>query len=319
MKGKSWILIVAAISLSVVAALGWWSYDQASQSTSAGVIVASGRLEGTRVRISAQASGRITRLAVREGDRVEPGQLIAELDARDERSAAEGARATVAAADARVDEARRQVAALESQARFAATEAARYRRLFEADAVPRQAAERAETEAESLADQLQAARAAQQLALRQVDLARAQLDAAEVNLEETTVIAPVAGSVSAELARVGEMVVPGVPIVELLRADDMKLRVYLPLADANRVSPGGEARVYVESGSAGPYPGTVEHIAGEAEFTPKDVHMPDERATLVFAVVIRLPNADPGLKDGFPADAYIRWDSAASWPERPPW
>lgn len=319
MKGKSWILLVAATLVSLVAAIGWWSYDRKSQAVPAGVIVASGRLEGARVRVSAQASGRITRVAVREGDVLEAGQLIAELDARDERSTAEGARATVAAAEARVEEARRQVAALESQARFAATEAARYRRLFEVDAVARQAAERAETEAESLADQLQAARAAHQLALRQVDLARAQLASAEIYLDETTVSAPVAGRITAELARVGETVAPGVPIVELLRAENMKLRVYLPLAEANRVSPGDEARVYVEAGSAGPYVGTVEHVAAEAEFTPKDVHMPDERATLVFGVVIRIPEPDPALKDGFPADAYIRWDPAAGWPERPPW
>ncbi len=258
-------------------------------------------------------------MAVREGDRVEAGQLIAELDARDERSAAEGARAAVAAAEARVEEARRRVAALQTQAQFAADEAARYRRLLEGDAVARQAAERAETEAQSLADQLRAARAAHQLTVKQVDHARAQLASAQIHLDETTVTAPVDGRITAELARLGETVAPGVPIVELLRADDMRLRVYLPLAEANRVSPGDEARVYVEAGSAGPYAGVVEHVAAEAEFTPKDVHMPDERTTLVFAVVIRIPNPDAGLKDGFPADAYIRADPAAPWPESPPW
>lgn len=319
MKGKSWILLVAATLVSLVTAVGWWSYDRSFGATPAGMVVASGRLEGERVRVSAQASGRVIRLAVREGDRVEAGQLIAELDSRDERSAADAARAAVAASEARVEEARRRVAALEAQARFAADEAARYRRLLEGDAVARQVAERAETEAESLADQLKAARAAHQLAVKQVDHAKAQLASAELYVDETTVTAPVAGRITAELARVGESAAPGVPIVELLRADDMKLRVYLPLADASRVSPGDEAQVYVEAGAAGPYPGVVEHVAPEAEFTPKDVHMPDERATLVFAVVIRIPNPDAGLKNGFPADAYIRSDPATTWPEGPPW
>ena len=42
-------------------------------------------------------------------------------------------------------------------------------------------------------------------------------------------------------------------------------------------------------------------------------------ATLVFAVDIRIENNEGGLKNGFPADVYIRWDSSAPWPARPPW
>ncbi len=313
-------MLVALILGSVAVAVGWWLYDTyAREAVPPGVLVASGRLEGRRVRVSAGAAGRITQLAVREGDRVELGQLIAELDRRDEVAAVAAARAGVAAAQAAALEAERQVAALEAQVELARTEAGRYRRLFERDAAPRQVAERAEAELKSLEDRLLAAEAGHVLAKRQVDRAAAQLDAAETQLEETTLRSPVAGTVTAELARAGEMVGPGVPVLEIMRAEDIKLRVYLPLQEAGRVRPGAEARVYVDAYPDRLFAGTVDWVASEAEFTPRDVHMPDERATLVFAVDVRIPNSEGELKDGFPADAYIRWDPDSPWPDRRPW
>jgi HlyD family secretion protein len=320
MRGRSWIVLVALTLAAVVLAVGWLFYDTwARESVPDGIVVASGRLEGRKVRVSAEAAGRITKLAVEEGDRVEVGQLIAELDRRDEEAAMNGARAALAAAEAGALATRRQIAALEARVELARKEAARYRRLFERDAAPRQAAEQAEAALKSIESELRAARASYALAQRQAEVARARLEAVDVRLTETTVRSPVAGVVTAELARAGETVGPGMPLVEIMVAEDIKLRVYLPLAEATQVRFGSAARVYLDAYPQRFFTGTVERIANEAEFTPKDIHMPDERATLVMAVDIRIPNGDGALKDGFPADAYIRWNPEAPWPERRPW
>jgi HlyD family secretion protein len=132
------------------------------------------------------------------------------------------------------------------------------------------------------------------------------------------VYAPAAAIVEDELVRVGEMVAVGTPIVRLRRRDDVTLKVYLPIADAQQVRPGMEAQAYLE-GLANRVTGSVARVASEAEFTPKDIHVPEDRATLVFAVELRFPNPDGILKDGFPADAYIRWDPAVPWPAERPW
>lgn len=319
MKGRSLTIVAAAVGLAATAA-AWRLYDNyTGDGIPQGILVANGRLEGRLIRVSAGAAGRITHLAVREGDRVAPGQLIADLDRRDEEATVARARAAVSAAEAGAIAAERRVAALEARVELARLEAARYRRLFERDAAPRQAADRAEAELKSLQNELRAARAAHVLAKQQLKLSQADLRMAEIQLDETTVRAPVAGTITAELARAGEMVAPGRPVVELMGADDIRLRVFLPLEETGRVRPGVEARVYVDGHPDRFFLGTVERIASEAEFTPKDIHMPDERTTLVFAVDIRIPNPDDDLKDGFPADAYLRVNPEASWPQRPPW
>ena len=319
MRAKTWI-VLTTIGAVAVGAVGWWLYDvYGGKAVPTGMLVASGRLEGRPVRVSAGAAGRILRLAVHEGDRVVKGQLIAELDRRNEEAAVAGARAAVAAAEAGVLAAERRVAAIEARVELAQTEEARYLRLFERDAAPRQAVDRAQAGLKSLQNELRAAAASRLLATRQLELTRAQLQASEIQLDETEVTAPVAGIVSAELARAGETVAPGQPLVELMRADTIKLRVYLPLDEAERVRPGMEARVYVNAYPDRVFAGAVERIASQAEFTPKDIHMPDERTTLVFAVDIRIANPDGVLKDGFPADAFLRWNPEAPWSKRRPW
>jgi HlyD family secretion protein len=52
-------------------------------------------------------------------------------------------------------------------------------------------------------------------------------------------------------------------------------------------------------------PGTVSWVASVAEFTPTPVQTRDERAALVYAVKIRVPNPDGALKIGMPADVTL--------------
>lgn len=320
MRRKSWLLIVALVLVAGFAAGSLWLRDRASASDlDPGILAASGRIEAEELRIGATTGGRVLRLGVEEGDSVHVGHVLARLDTRTLEAAAAGARAAVDGAVANAEAAERHVAALESQVALARTEAARYRRLYERDAAPRQAAEQAEAALVRLENEARAAAATRALAARQVEVARTQLQAAELQVEESTIVAPVPGQVEAVLVRAGEIVAPDMPLVVLREAEDARLVLYLPLLEGERVRPGTEARVHVEAFPDRAFEGRVARVASEAEFTPKDVHMPDERATLVFAVELRVPNPEGLLKDGFPADAYLRVDPRSPWPERRPW
>lgn len=320
MKDRIWMVLVVLVLASGAAAIGWWAYDRRrGDALPPGIIAASGRVEARDVRVAAATGGRVLRLAVAAGDRVRAGQLIAELDRRAPAALASGARMSAAAAEENVTATGRRIAALQSQRDLARVEAERARRLYAGDAAPRQAVERAEAALAQLESELRAARAGETVTAHQAHAARAQERAVSVQLDETTVTAPADGVVSEELARAGELVPAGGPIVLLRRTDTVTVTVYLPIAQAQAVRPGMEARAYVEGLGDRVVPGTVERVASEAEFTPKDVHMPDDRATLVFAVALRFPNSGGTLKDGFPADVYVRTRPTAPWPGRRPW
>ena len=91
------------------------------------------------------------------------------------------------------------------------------------------------------------------------------------------------------------------------------LRVYIPERDIGKVKLGDPARVYVDSFPNRPFEAVVTEVAKKAEFTPKDVHMPDERVTLVYSVKLEIRNPQGVLKPGMPADALIRWKPEAPW------
>lgn len=320
MKSKLWIVLIALVVLSGAAAFGLWVYDRIrGDGVPRGFVMANGRLEAEDVRISAGTGGRLLQLAVREGDSVTAGQLVATIDRRAPEALTSSAHATAAGAEDAVEAADRRIAALESQLKLARLDAERYRRLASTQAVSRQVADRAEAALGQLENEVRGARAARSLAVRQAEAARSQATAAHVGLDETRVVAPVTGTVEDEIARSGEMVAAGAPIVRVRRTDEIKLKVYLPITDAGRVKAGTAARAYLDAYPGRPFAGTVERVANEAEFTPKDVHMPDDRTTLVYAVDIRFANPDGELKDGFPADAWIRTDPGAPWPAKRPW
>ncbi len=78
----------------------------------------------------------------------------------------------------------------------------------------------------------------------------------------------------------------------------------MPESELGKVSLGQLVEVNVDAYD-GLFPGEVSYIASQAEFTPKNVQTQEERVHMVFAVKVRLDNADHLLKPGMPADAFF--------------
>lgn len=282
MKKRGWMVLLALAALSGLAASGWWWKDaRAAGGTSAGLLPASGRIEVRRVDVAPAVGGRLMELRAHEGDSVVSGQVVARLDERTPAAEMDRARAALLALEAEIDMAGRRVAASRAQLDLARKEAGRYRNLYRDGAVSRQTLDRAEATLDRLEAETDAAAAARSLAVRRARGARDEVSMARIAREETRVASPVTGRVEHELVRVGEMTAPGQPLLTVLVGDSTKVRVYLPIAEAGRLRPGDDARVFVDAYPGRAFPGVVERIASEAEFTPRDVHMPDDRAALV--------------------------------------
>ena len=114
---------------------------------------------------------------------------------------------------------------------------------------------------------------------------------------------PGAGTVLSTFAKAGEFVQPGQPLYRVASLDTLELRAYVAEPQLARVRLGQRAEVTIDAGEARRrFPGTVTWVASEAEFTPTPIQTRDERTSLVYAVKIRVPNADGALKIGMPAD-----------------
>ena len=169
------------------------------------------------------------------------------------------------------------------------------------------AAEAAVEMAQAQVDGLQAGATEEELAVAaaQVQQAQSQLDSALVLLEKLTLDAPAGGWVLQTIGHVGELAVPGAPLVTLADLDEVMLTVYVPENRLGQVQVGQRVEVRVDSFPGRVFVGRVATIASEAEFTPRNVQTQEERVNMVFAVKVVIPNPDHALKPGMPADAVI--------------
>ena len=139
-----------------------------------------------------------------------------------------------------------------------------------------------------------------QVQLKQAGPAERQL--LEVQLERLTLRAPLTGVVLKRLARQGEVVAAGAPVLTVARLDELTLTVYVPEAELGRVAVGQAVEARADAFPGRAFPGQVQSIASRAEFTPRNVQTARDRRKLVFAVKVRLPNPGGELKPGLPVD-----------------
>jgi HlyD family secretion protein len=139
----------------------------------------------------------------------------------------------------------------------------------------------------------------------QVAIARAALESLQVQATKFTLQAPISGLVLERPVHVGEVALPGAPLVTLADLDHLTLTVYVPEDQLGRVQIGQPVSVTVDAYPGRAFTGSVSFIAGQAEFTPKNVQTREERVNMVFAVKVQLPNPDHALKPGMPADAVL--------------
>ena len=139
----------------------------------------------------------------------------------------------------------------------------------------------------------------------QVKIARAALAALRVQADRFDLPAPISGLVLEQPVRVGELAMPGSPLLTLADLGQMTLTVYVPEDQLGQVWLGQPVSVTVDAYPGRAFAGTVRYLSDEAEFTPRNVQTKEERVNMVFAVRIRLPNPDHALKPGMPADALL--------------
>ena len=139
----------------------------------------------------------------------------------------------------------------------------------------------------------------------QVEVARSALVALKVHLDKLALRAPISGLVLERPVHVGEVAMPGAPLLTVADLGNVSLTIYVPEDQLGKVGLGQPVSVTVDAYPDRVFAGTVTFVSGQAEFTPKNVQTMEERVSMVFAVKVKLPNPDHALRPGMPADAIL--------------
>ena len=284
--------VVLAVLLAVVACDGDPEPD------------AYGNFEATEVVVSAQTNGQLRRFLPVEGMYLERGAVVALVDTTQLALERDQLVAQRAAAGARRAEVGEQLAGLEVQRDIARRAWERTQRLHAQQAATAQQLDQAEREYRTLVAQVDALRAQRQSAALEVASSEARVEQVRERIGKSSVENPRTGTVLAIYARAGEIVQPGQPLYKIADLDTLELRAYVSGPQLTSLRLGQPVQVSVDQGSDGllTLPGTVTWISSSAEFTPTPVQTREERADLVYAVKIRVPNRGGMLKIGMPGD-----------------
>ena len=257
-------------------------------------VKAPGKIEPkTQVKVSADIPGKITHLAVKEGDRVKRGQLLLQLDDTQYRANYNQSRAALASAQARVREA--QSAFKVSDSNFS-----RQRALFEKNLLSQAEWDQASTNHD-------AARTALQTAQEEVSRSTAAVQGSADNLSKCKFSAPFEGVVSALNVEQGEIVVTGTmnnagtQILTVSDLSTMIVRADVDETDVVDMKVGQKAKITVDALPDTSYQGTVLEIGN----TAKRNEVGQVEGQTNFEVKVVFDQSVPQVRPGMTADVEI--------------
>ncbi len=145
------------------------------------------------------------------------------------------------------------------------------------------------------------------LAEAKVRQAQASLKLAQAYQARAQIAAPLTGIVAQRSGHVGETVQPGAALLSIVNLDTLEMIIYVPQDQLPRVQIGAPVKIYADAYPAEVFAGEVVHIAQAAQFSSRDTQNKEDRANIVFAVKVRLDNADGRLKSGMTGEAELEW------------
>src|SRR5215213_798376 len=267
-------------------------------------VTASGKIEAkTSVDISADITGRIVDIAVREGDPVKRGQFLLQIDPAQYQAAVARAQGMVSSNEAIL----LQTRASRDQAQRAWNRAKQLRDLGDNLIAP-ETAEQAQTALEVAEANFQSSRA-------QLEQARAGLQEAKDNLAKTRLTAPISGRVVRLAVEEGEVAVPGTFSREtglLMTIADLSVilaNVQVDETDVVRLQTRDSVEVNIDAYPDTTFAGQVTKVSHSSKLTPTQTASGSNDRAVDFDVEITLKNPPPDIRPDLSCTARIVTDT----------
>lgn len=270
---------------------------------------ACGQIEATEVTVSAESNGKIIDLNIEEGDRVETGQLVGAIDSVQVVLQIRELKERMAGAVSRKVDIKRQSEPDLNQLESLEKDLERYTKLLNSNAATQKQVDDIVDKIAILKSRISAQTQSWERGnsgiSSEMNTYAIQLSQREDQLAKCRISVPVSGTVLTKYVEKGESVTSGKPLFKIADLDNVYVRAYFTTSQLSGMKIGDTVTVIPDDGTASPkeYQGRVTSISSQAEFTPKNIQTRDERADMVYAVKVAVPN-DGSIRLGM--YAYVR-------------
>src|SRR6266705_904000 len=301
------VLIVAIVAISAAARRDRGQevrFETAGRRDLVAAVTASGKIQPKKkVDVSADITGRITKIAVREGDLVKQGQFLIQIDPTIYQANLQQAAATMASS---------QAAAVQAKANLDQSERALRRtkelRTQSPNLVSQEQLEQAQTAFDIAEANLNAAQ-------HQVDQARAAVQSARDNLRKTTLVAPMTGRVTRLAVEEGEVAVPSTfskDIGLLLTVSDLSViqaKVRVDETDVVRLHLGDSVEVSIDAFPDTTFTGRVTKVSNSSTQNPATTATGQNDRAVDYEVEVTLDHPPAEVRPDLSATARIVTDT----------
>ncbi len=300
MKKTAPALLVIAIAGIIAFII--FSYVKEKQIKS---IFTTGIVQGTEVNLASKVSGRISEFCCKEGDSVQAGSVLIQLDSADLKASVEQARASVLRAKAEIQTSEANIEAAKARLDETKKKMDRITSLYKENLV-------SQSDFDLTVANFDSSSAAYKASLSQLSSAKSRLKEAdavlslqEARLNDTVIATPISGIVTYKALETGEYVSPGVTILTVVDMDNLWIRIDVEETLVSHINIGSEALINIDGMPEKMIKGKVSEINRYAEFaTQRDVkHGIQDIKT--FHVKIRFEDPEKILKPGMTVDVEI--------------
>lgn len=291
MKKHINILLIMSATLLVACNAGKNKFD------------ASGTFETQETIVSSELAGKIVELNLEEGQLLEKGSMVGLIDTTQLFLKKKQLKASIQSLLSRQPEVNKQLAALQEQIFSAEREKKRLENLVKADAAGRKQLDDILTQLSVLKKQYTASQSSLSISNNSIqqDIVplQVQIEQTQDLIEKSKIINPIKGIVLSKYAELNEVSGMGKPIYKIAKLDELTFRMYISGDQLPLIKIGQTLPITIDAGNGEQkeVQGKISWIASEAEFTPKTIQTKDERANLVYAVKLLVPN-DGSIKLG---------------------
>jgi HlyD family secretion protein len=275
------------------------------------IVSASGKIQPKRqINVSANTMGRVTRVAVEEGQRVKTGQFLLEIDPQSLEGQLQRGEASVAAARSALQQARTNVDQAVATLDLARQNLKRQQELWKEGLTTRESLERAENEVTVRAADLKAREQEIQTREQQIRQEQASLSTTRYNLNQVIISSPMDGIVTrrnielGETAVVGTMNNAGTVLLTIADMSVIEAELEVDETDIPTVSIGQPARVTIDAVPDRTFRGRVTEI-GNSPIQQTGQAIQGQQQATNFKVVVTLEDEVPDVRPGFTATAEI--------------
>jgi HlyD family secretion protein len=272
-------------------------------------VSATGKIQPKRqVSISANTMGRVTRVAVEEGDRVKAGQFLLEIDPRSLESQLHRGEASVAAAESSLQRVRSSVDQAKGNWDLAKQTLERQQQLWKEGLTTRQELERAQNELFQRESDYKANLQEIQTSEQRIKQEQATLDSTRHDLTQVNISAPMDGIVTRRNIEVGETAVVGTmnnagsQLLTIADMSQLEAEVEVDETDIPTVALGQQARVTIDAVPNRSFRGHITEI-GNSPIQASNTST--GRQATNFKVVVTLDEPVPDVRPGFTCSAEI--------------